>query len=57
MKFAYDKDMLPLHDVVVYNPANNGTRDPDTNYHEVDSEATIDDKMTVQYDRTYSLRH
>jgi len=57
VKFAYDKDMLPLHDVVVYNPANNGTRDPDTNYHEVDSEATIDDKMTVQYDRTYSLRH
>ncbi|MEK8132213.1 S-layer homology domain-containing protein [Paenibacillus filicis] len=52
--FTYGKNMPPLHDAIVYNPATTGNTDGNRNYHGTNNTATIADGMTVEFNKTYA---
>jgi hypothetical protein len=54
VQFEYEKNMLPLHDGIVYNPATTGNKDADRNYHSTNTAATIADGMTLEFNKSYS---
>lgn len=52
-EFKYETNILPTDDAVVYYPTKD--RNADTNYHVTDpNNNSIDDKMTVQYGKSYA---
>ncbi|ULL14997.1 hypothetical protein DVH26_11430 [Paenibacillus sp. H1-7] len=52
--FAYGKNMPPLHDSLVYNPATTNNKDADKNYHGTNNTAAIADGMTVEFNKAYA---
>ncbi|MDR6879826.1 S-layer homology domain-containing protein [Bacillus sp. 3255] len=53
VKFAYGKNMPPLHDALVYNPATTNNKDANKNYHGTNNTASIADGMTVEFNKSY----
>lgn len=53
VKFAYGKNMPPLHDGLVYNPATTNNKDVNKNYHSTNNTASIADGMTVEFNKSY----
>lgn len=54
VKFKYNTDMKPIHDVVAYNPATSSKTDGNKNYHEIDTSNSIDDKMNAESNKSYT---
>ncbi|MBP1964498.1 DUF7594 domain-containing protein [Paenibacillus aceris] len=51
--FEYGRNMPPLHDTLVYNPATTNNKDADKNYHSTNNTASIADGMTVEFNKSY----